>query len=287
MIQRMANPVLSKELRLRMRSKRTPWAIVFYLAALGGIAFTFIFMETQGRGYYSPSSARTIFIMLCILQFALVAFVTPGLTAGVISGERERQTLNILLTTNLSPAKIIFGKWLSSLSFMILLVLSSIPLYSIVFLFGGISPGQLVQVFGVYIVTMLAIGAVGVLVSTLIKRTGVATVVTYAIIFGYTAGITVLIIAIQQMLMRTPNQGYGPPKQLPVWDQLLVSFHPAVGLFSIFGEDAFFGPVITQLWKLPISPYWVFMIFYIVIAIVCISLAIYFVRPVRRRLFKK
>lgn len=40
-----------------------------------------------------------MFAVLTILQMALVLFITPSLTAGAISSEREKQTLNILLTT--------------------------------------------------------------------------------------------------------------------------------------------------------------------------------------------
>ena len=58
-----------------------------------------------------------MFAVLTILQMALVLFITPSLTAGAISSEREKQTLNILLTTTQSSTQIIIGKLFSSVAF--------------------------------------------------------------------------------------------------------------------------------------------------------------------------
>lgn len=92
---------------------------------------------TNGGSYYNPGETRELFMLLSMMQLGMIGFVVPGLTAGVISGERERQTLNILLTTNVSATRLILGKWLASLSFMTFLVFATIPLYAIVFLYGG------------------------------------------------------------------------------------------------------------------------------------------------------
>ena len=81
-------------------------------------------------------------------------FITPGLTAGAISTEREKQTLSILLTTSQSSFQIISGKLLSSIAFLLLLIVAGLPIYSLVFLFGGISPMDFVKVFFFLFVTL-------------------------------------------------------------------------------------------------------------------------------------
>ena len=88
-----------------------------------------------------------MFAVLTILQMALVLFITPSLTAGAISSEREKQTLNILLTTTQSSTQIVVGKLLSSVAFLVLMLVAGLPLYSLVFLFGGVSPSQLISIF--------------------------------------------------------------------------------------------------------------------------------------------
>jgi ABC-type transport system involved in multi-copper enzyme maturation permease subunit len=293
LIRRLNNPILGKELRLRMRSKRTPWAISLYLLILGGIALTFIFLITGNDAYFNPHRSREIFMTLSILQFAMISFVTPGLTAGVISGERERQTLNLLLTTNSTPTKIIIGKWLSSLSFMVFLVLASIPLYSIVFLFGGISPTQLVQVFAFYLVSMLALGSFGVMFSTIFKRTGVATVVTYGVIFAYTAATFIGAEFLREFFRRSSNSGTNiiAQQKVALWVDFLYSINPFASILQIFHEGPigrhYYGSGPVNQGQLIIDPYWIYFIFFSSITLIALGVAIYIINPVRRGLFKR
>ncbi len=143
-----------------------------------------------------------MFAVLTILQMALVLFITPSLTAGAISSEREKQTLNILLTTTQSSTQIVIGKLFSSVAFLVLMLIAGLPLYSLVFLFGGVSPSQLVAIFLFYLVTVIAIGSIGVMFSTITKKTIVAMIATYgSIIFlgGITAFFFFLTMAFHQM----------------------------------------------------------------------------------------
>lgn len=286
---RLRNPVLFNEWKMRMRTNRSPWIIFLYLLTLGGMTLLYIFLQTNGGSYYNPEQTRELFMMLSILQLGMIGFVVPGLTAGVISGERERQTLSILLTTNVSATRLILGKWLASLSFMTFLVFATIPLYAIVFLYGGISPVQLIKVFGFYIITMFGIGSIGVLLSTLIKRTGIATVVSYALVFGFTIGSSVLAEIIRELIRYYRRANYATSGAFPLWPDLLHSINPLFAMLNIFDE----GPVRdlqrmsnTQFSLLNINPFWYYCFFFALVTIVCLLLAIYFIQPVRPR-FRK
>ena len=177
------NPVLNKELKLRFRSGKTFVGILFYLLALTllMVALMYVLRTSSPSGFFKPQESRLMFMFLAFFQLGLVLFITPGLTGGVISSERERQTLSILLTTTQSSFTIVIGKLLSSISYLVLLILASLPIYSFVFLFGGISPTQLAQVFFFSLFTMLVIGSFGVLFSTLIRKTIVSMVTTYSV----------------------------------------------------------------------------------------------------------
>ncbi|MDF2679202.1 MAG: transporter permease [Brevibacillus sp.] len=286
-LRRLRNPVLFNEWKMRMRTQRSPWIIFLYLLVLGGITLLYIFLMTNGGSYYNPNETRELFMMLSILQLGMICFVVPGLTAGVISGERERQTLSILLTTNVSATRLIVGKWLSSLSFMIFLVFATVPLYAIVFLYGGISPAQLIQVFGFYVMTMFGVGSIGVLLSTLIKRTGIATVVSYAVVFGFSIGSSVLAEIIRELIRYQRRNLNYPSGPMPVWPDLLHSINPLFAMLNIFDE----GPVqdlrrtanpASFLWS--VDPFWYYVLFFALATVVCLILAIYFIQPVRPRL---
>ncbi len=189
MKQAISNPVLTKEIKLRFRSLKSFIGILFYLIAMSVFVFGFIMLTTSftGTGYFRPEESFFMFIMLTFIQLGLILFITPGLTAGAISSEREKQTLNILLTTSQTSFQIIVGKLTSSISFLLLLVVAGLPVYSLVFLFGGVSPGQLGLIFLYFFLTMLAIGGIGIMYSTIIRKTIVAMIATYGTMIFLTA----------------------------------------------------------------------------------------------------
>ncbi len=189
--QALNNPVLIKEIKLRFRSLKSFTGILFYLIAMSIFVFGFILLTTSftGTGYFRPEESFFMFVMLTYIQLGLILFITPGLTAGAISSEREKQTLNILLTTSQTSFQIIIGKLSSSIAFLLLLLVAGLPVYSFVFLFGGVSPGQLGLIFLFFFLTMMAIGSIGIMYSTIIRKTIVSMIATYGTMIFF-AGVT-------------------------------------------------------------------------------------------------
>src|SRR5207245_10295419 len=116
------------------------------------------------------------FIYLVLFQMVLLAFITPALTAGAISSERERQTIDLLFVTKLPSFSILWGNLLASMSFVLLLLLLSVPIFSLVFFFGRIGLDQLAAAFLVTAVAALTLGSIGLACSTAFNRTLPATV---------------------------------------------------------------------------------------------------------------
>ena len=114
------NPILASSARRRMRSWKTPLILLLFGAALLGIAFVTALMPLMGESM-TISSARNgldSYIVLVCAEFALIVLVAPAMTAGSIAGERERQTLEMLLVTNTGSFRIALGKLLESLGYL-------------------------------------------------------------------------------------------------------------------------------------------------------------------------
>lgn len=187
------NPIVAKEYRSRMRTWRSPLAMTIYILLLGGLGWAiFSAQASSARNSFNPSPAANyghqVFLYLILFQMGLIAFVTPALTAGAISGERERQTIDLLFVTRLPPFSIVWGKLIASMSFVLLLLLLSVPIFSLVFLFGGIELDQVVTSFLVTLVAALTLGLIGIAFSSIFSRTLPSTVAAYGVGFVLLAG---------------------------------------------------------------------------------------------------
>src|ERR1700737_3242254 len=187
------NPIVAKEYRSRMRTWRSPVAMTVYILLLGGLGWA-IFSSTASaaRNSFNGSQAanygQSLFLWLVLFQMVLLAFITPALTAGAVSSERERQTIDLLFVTKLPAFSILWGKLLASMSFVMLLLILSVPIFSLVFLFGGIELDQVLKAFLVTAVAALTLGIIGLACSTAFKRTLPATVSAYGAAFVLLAG---------------------------------------------------------------------------------------------------
>ena len=179
------NPVMSKELRERMRGARAFVVITVYLGLMAGFS-VLLYLIQRGVIRTSLSSTtgelgRSLFEGVFLVELMLIIFITPTFTAGAISNERERKTYDLLHITLLSKASFIMGKLEGALSFLLLLLLAAIPLQSIAFLFGGVGQSELILSFVILGTTAVALGSIGIYFSTTTERTITASARAYTL----------------------------------------------------------------------------------------------------------
>jgi hypothetical protein len=195
-----ANPVILKELRGRMRGNRAFVVLTIYLGLMGMfttllyLAYTASTTNVYGTG--SQIAGKVVFAGLVGVELFLVCFIAPAFTAGAISGERERQTYELLRTTLLPARSLVMGKLSAALSFIVLLLFSAVPLQSLAFLLGGVAPEEVMISLVVLLVTAIASGAAGIFFSTLMKRTLGASVLTYAFALVSVLGLPLLMLTL-------------------------------------------------------------------------------------------
>ncbi|MBW3642456.1 MAG: ABC transporter permease [Actinobacteria bacterium] len=201
------NPVLARELRQRMRGPRAAVLLTVYLVLLV-IILQALYAAVGARSDFdgpavenTAALGRTIFQTLLFFVLGLVCFIVPSVTAGAISGERERQTLVPLQVTLLRPRQILIGKLLASVAFVVLLIVATLPLAGISFLLGGIEPLEVVRATAMVLVVALVVAALSLWCSTYLRTTSGATVVAMAMAFGLCVG-TFLAYGTQRVLDR-------------------------------------------------------------------------------------
>jgi ABC-type transport system involved in multi-copper enzyme maturation permease subunit len=236
-----------KELRGRMRGRRAFVILSLYLVLLAGFAWMveLVMERTYSTGFggsatfASAAIGQGIFVSILMLETLLVAFLAPMATAGAISLEREKQTLEMLSATPITSAAIVIGKLLSALIYVWLLIAASIPLTAVVFVFGGVAPDDVVHGYLVLVVTALGLGAFGLLCSSLVKRTQAASAITIFGVLALSIGSLFVILFWQALAGADQARGTGPVKGAP--PAPLVFLNPFLAQADVAPTDALCG----------------------------------------------
>jgi ABC-2 type transport system permease protein len=241
--------ILVKDLRGRMRGRRAFITMTIYLLLLAGFGWmierlseqSVSFSSCPGCGgssqFASASVGRGVFVGILMLQTLIVAVFAPASTAGAISGEREHQTLDLLAVTPISSLAIVLGKLLSALAWMFVLVIASIPITGLVFLFGGVAMDDLLRGYVVVLATAIGMGSVGIFFSSLLKRTGASTGLTFIVVIALAVGTVFLYLWSVGTSARDVNGQPETPPQVILWlNPFVAQADVACGTEGGFGQ---------------------------------------------------
>ena len=187
------NPMIRKELRQRMRERRT-WVLPsLYLLALGGVVVVTYYFSTGQNLFGLPVNERqgaeigvAVFFAVVYTQLAVLLLLAPIFSAGALTIEKEQRTLASLLTSLLSSAEIWWGKFVAAMLFLTLLLVSALPVLSLVFSLGGVGPLEVLRATGMTLLLLAAISAMGLYFSSTFRRSVHATAVSYAAVIALT-----------------------------------------------------------------------------------------------------
>ncbi len=294
------NPIVVKEGISRMRTWRAPVVATLYVSLIGAVGFAWLNLGESGNQFSDGLPVAAVvgsqaFAAMAFFQLGLVCLFAPALAAGAISGERERQTLDVLLVSRVSAFGIVWGKLLASMAYILLLILTALPLFSTVFLFGGIDLQQFVHSQVVTISTALCLGAMAVFFSALFQRSLAATVASYASAFVLTVGTAILsfVVSTSQTVSRASAVNAANLQAAGEW-----YFNPFYGLYSaLFPNPAtqvtlrsflqllFFGVAPSATAGGPVvDPWFVCVVFEAILAVASVVGAVFLVRG--RRVFR-
>ncbi len=180
------NPIVKKDLHVTVRSMRLSWGLFAYEAVLT-VTFLLALLVIQQSSNISGgnvySSLVYLFPVVGIAQVCIVALYMPIITASSISGEKERQTFDIMLTTCMSPFSIVFGKVASAVLRILFFVAASTPIMALSFVAGGLSWIYLFYYLLAVILFSVFAGSIGILASAFCRKSVVAVLLSFVIYF--------------------------------------------------------------------------------------------------------
>lgn len=205
-----------------MRSFRTMLIAVVYTVVLLIIAVLMMGRMFAGEVLLTQmSSARNCYMLLLFVQFGLLLLIGPAMTSGAIAGERERQTLELLLVTNTRSFRIVAGKMMESFALLALLIVCGLPVMMLPVVAGGVTVLQVLAGELFLLAMAFATVCVGVLASALCRSTVLSAVAGYLILlliglvtavpllFGYPQRITDVVYDSKLYAQLTPVGALG------------------------------------------------------------------------------
>lgn len=191
------NPVLRLSLRRGMR-RGTTFALQFaYVAALMGLVgviYLIVLSNPSGRRSAGEEMGRVLFLCLALLQTFFLSMAGAVLAGTSISLEREQRTFEALRLSRLSVAEVLLGKYLSLFLLLALLILTSVPIACLGFLFGGVAPMEVVRATALTLASTAAALAVGLACSAFCRRSSLANAAASGMILAGLIGIPILVM---------------------------------------------------------------------------------------------
>jgi len=158
------------------------WGVFAYELILALVFFIAMMVIEQGNRYSTVNIYSTLvwlYPVLAVTQFIILGIVVPVRTASSISGEKERQTFDIMMTTGMTPFSIIIGKVMTAIVQSMFFVVASMPVMALCFVIGGMSWSYLFWFLGIALLVSVFSASIGILCSSLCKKSISAVIMSY------------------------------------------------------------------------------------------------------------
>jgi ABC-type transport system involved in multi-copper enzyme maturation permease subunit len=263
--------LLSKELRSRLRRERFVWIVIAYLLVMALLGFGFLQRENAFNGGYQvyllSQIGAQLYALFSFVELFLIIFIAPAFTSTAINGEKERQTFDLLLCSKLSAFSLLGGKLIAGLANVLLLIAASIPLFSLVFFFGGVAPAQVFSTLVVFVMTALLAGTFSLFCSTVLRRPTISTAMAYAfsVLWMFSYWIVYFLVG-SSLLSRS---------RWFIWVQWLNASNPITAVNSTVSS----GISSFSLYRLHLAPWVAYTLVCLVVSVILFLLSTMFVRP--------
>ncbi len=187
----MMDPILRRDLTVRSRSMRIPVLIAAVAALLFavGILGTFGIVSQMRAGLTGDyAGVLDVYMITVLTEALLILLICPSLTAGNIALERETRTLDLVMTTGMSPSTILRGRLLSSFVTVLMVILCALPAMMIPLVFGGVSIQRMLLLEAALLPLALLMLSLGLFAGSLAKGAAQASAFAYGMTFLLGAG---------------------------------------------------------------------------------------------------
>ena len=175
------NPVLQRELVTNLRMTKGFVLLAAYVALLGLLVFA-AWPDSQRVDMAQSEQAKPLVQLFFLGQYLLMSLMAPSFAAGAITGEKERESYEMLMASPLQPGAIVLGKLAASLTPLAQLMICSLPIVMLCLPLGGVHPSEVVAAYVAMMFSISLFGMVSLWCSSHFTRTSASLVVSYLLI---------------------------------------------------------------------------------------------------------
>ena len=232
------NPIVKKDIKVQSRSMKICWGVFSYELILALVFFLAMSMIQQQSRYSNGNifaSMVWLYPVLAVTQLVILGIVVPVRTASAISGEKERQTFDIMMTTSMMPFSVISGKVTTAIVQSMFYVVASMPVMAHPFIIGGMPWSALFWILAIALLVSLFSASIGVLCSSLCRKTISAVILSYVF---YTMFFVATVLPIIVFAIFNIDMGYNTASSYSYAENiyLFLLLNPAVYLVEFFAR---------------------------------------------------
>jgi ABC-2 type transport system permease protein len=151
----------------------------FFFSILNVVVQSTMMQSQMGQGMQPIDVPGIVTRSLFQTTSVVLLFIVPMLTMGLFAEERKRGTIELLLTTPVGNFQAMMGKYLASLTFLLILFLASAVTIFPLFIYGQPDWKPILSGYLGMFLYGAALLAVGLFISTLTENQIVAVVITF------------------------------------------------------------------------------------------------------------
>ncbi|MFN3690934.1 MAG: ABC transporter permease, partial [Fimbriimonadales bacterium] len=211
--QLLANPVIGRELRVRVRLGRGYLLQAAYLAfmiLIVALAYEWVVSDENNlrNPFQMQSALKGFYYTVLGTLITLIVLIAPALTSNAITLERERKTMELLLTTPLTARHLLTGKLTASFAFIVLLLALTLPVNAVSVLLGGVSFGDLLRAYAIVASGALVLCGIALFTSAYARNSTMAVLWSYLRVGAFLLLSSVL-LGLQSMIRGGVGAGGG------------------------------------------------------------------------------
>ncbi|MGH7145626.1 MAG: ABC transporter permease [Planctomycetota bacterium] len=175
------NPVFLREFVAILRGNRAFLLAFFYLCVLTLVVWT-AWPQTGELVTSGSIKNRFVFTVFGVSQMVMLGLMAPAFGSSAITGEKERRTLDMILTAPIPIGRILRGKLVTAITYLLILVFLSMPLVSVCMIMPGVDDVMVISLYIILFDAAIVFGMISLMCSVMFDRSYAAMSVSYLMV---------------------------------------------------------------------------------------------------------